>query len=306
MKPPFEKNEIAVVIPTYNRAQSIGRTIESVLAADTPGMEIFVVDDGSTDQTAQVLHRYANRINIITLEGRHGANHARNVGAAASHTPILAFLDSDDTFHPSRPSRLIAYYKANPDVDAVLDSFMVKRRGVERDARQPEGPISGQEFAHLLIAHAIPLTNSALSIRREAFDAVGGYDATLYRHQDRDLLLKLARAHRIVLGTGKDLLKIQSPDSMSRQGPDYVAAVAAIVERHPQFRAPQYHDLLRYLAVRGILKMLIAGRFFSAFEEIRALKNCPTLPRSLVDCFVHYRAGKKVRSNARAAAYGRS
>jgi len=306
MKQSFNKNEIAVVIPTYNRARSVGRTIESVLAAETPGMEIFVVDDGSTDQTAEVLHRYSNRINVITLDGRHGANHARNVGAAASQTPILAFLDSDDTFHPSRPSRLVAYYKANPDVDAVLDSFMVERRGVERHATQPSGPISGEDLTHLLISHALPLTNSAVSVRREAFDAVGGYDPTLYRHQDRDLLLKLAKVHRIVLGTGRDLLKVQSPDSMSRQGPDYVAAVAAIVERHPQFRSPQYRDLLRYLAVRGILKLMIAGRFLEAYDEIRALKNCPALPRSLADCLLHYQAGKKVRSKARAAAYGRA
>jgi glycosyltransferase involved in cell wall biosynthesis len=304
MEPPSKESELAVIIPTYNRANSVGRTVESVLAAAAPTVEIVVVDDGSTDQTPEVLTRYRQHgIKIIRLPHRKGGNHARNIGAAASIAPLLAFLDSDDAFDASRPMRLIEFYRANPGIDVVLDSFVVKRRGIERDAVQPMGCFDRDRLVNLLITHAIPLTNSSISVRRAAFEAVGGYDRTLYRHQDRDFLLRLSATSRIFLGTGKDVLKTQSDDSISRQGPDSVRALAAIVERHPQFRAPQYRDLLRYLAVRGILKMLIAGHFGSAFEEIRFLRNSPALPQSLLDCLLHYHAGKKIRGEARSAAY---
>lgn len=302
MEPPSKKSDIAVIIPTYNRDKSVGRTIESVLAAMVPAVEIVVVDDGSTDQTSNVLNQYQHEIKVIKLAHRHGGNHARNVGAAASRAPILAFLDSDDAFTPSRPGRLIEFYRTNPEIDAVLDSFIVKRRGVESNAIQPKGCFSGDRLANLLITHAIPLTNSAISVRRPAFERIEGYDRTLYRHQDRDFLLRLCAGSKIALGTGLDVLKTQSADSISRQGPDSVGALAAIVERHPEFRAPRYRDLLRYLSVRGILKMMAAGDVIDAYKEILVLKNSGVLPQSLWECLLHYRTGRKARASARATA----
>lgn len=299
------QSELAVIIPTYNRAVPVSTAIESVLAADSSRVEIIVVDDGSTDNTTQVLAGYGDRIRTVLLDRRQGGNHARNVGASASRAPVLAFLDSDDAFHASRPSRLIDFYKANPAVDASLDSFVVKRRGKQRDAIQPEGSFSPAQFTHLVISHAVPLTNSTISVRREAFEAIGGYDETLRRHQDRDFLLRLLKTHQVAFGSSKDVLKTQSPDSISREGPDSVSALAAIVQRHPEFQAREYSDLLHYLAARGILKMMIAGDFAAAYAEITFLRNCPVLPQSLTDCLLRYRAGKKARRNARAAAYSR-
>ncbi|RTL53967.1 MAG: glycosyltransferase family 2 protein [Bradyrhizobiaceae bacterium] len=304
MEPPSGKSELAVIIPTFNRAQSVGKTIDSVLSASLSAVEIVVVDDGSTDRTPDVLGAYDGKsIKVIKLPKREGGNHARNVGAAASSAPILAFLDSDDTFDASRPARLIEFYRAHPEIDAVLDSFVVERRGKRRDAIQPSGSFDQGRLTDLLITHAIPLTNSTVSVRRKAFDAIGGYDVTLHRHQDRDFLLRLSAGSKIYLGSGKDVLKVQSADSISRQGPDSVGALAAVVARHPEFRAPCYHDLLGYLAVRGILKLLIAGHLADAYGEIRALQDSDVLGRSFWDCLLHYRSGRNVRAAARAAAF---
>jgi len=306
-RPPSEAYELAVIIPTYNRAGSLERTIDSVLAAALPTVEITVVDDGSTDDTSSMLTRYEQeKIKIIRLPRREGGNHARNVGVTATSAPLLAFLDSDDAFNASRPARLIEFYHTNPEIDAVLDSFIVKRRGKERDAVQPVGCFDHNRLVSLLVTHAIPLTNSTISVRRAAFDAIGGYDRSLKRQQDRDFLLRLSANSRIYLGSGKDVLKTQSDDSISRQGPDSVSALAAIVARHPEFQAPEYHDLLRYLAVRGILKSFIAGDVINAYREIRALNNNDVLPRSFWECLRLYRRGKKVRTDARAAIYAES
>lgn len=302
-----KQSELAVIIPTYNRANSVGRTIESVLAAALPTVEIVVVDDGSTDRTPEVLAQYCQQgVKIIRLAHREGGNHARNVGAAASDAQLLAFLDSDDIFDASRPMRLIEFYRTNPEIDAVLDSFVVSCRGAESDALQPRGCFDHDKLVGLLITHAIPLTNSSVSVRRNAFDSIGGFDRTLNRQQDRDFLLRLSAKAKIFLGSAKDVLKTQSTDSISRQGLDSISALAAIVERHPQFLAPQYRDLLKYLAVRGILKSLGAGDVVNVWREISSLSKSKTLPRSFWECLLHYRSGKKIRSDARRVVYSKS
>jgi glycosyltransferase involved in cell wall biosynthesis len=174
---------IAVVIPTHNRADCIMRAVDSVLTSGCEGLEVIVVDDGSTDATPEIQAQCRDRrFTAIRLPERAGANHARNVGAAASRAPILAFLDSDDVFEPGRPERLVRLFADEPDIDAALDGFWVvtdRERGL---ARLPHTTMTGPALAHLLITHAIGLTNSAVTVRREAFDAIGGFDRDLYRH----------------------------------------------------------------------------------------------------------------------------
>jgi len=92
---------VSAIIPTYNRAPHIERAVRSALAAIAPGDEIIVVDDGSRDQTEQVLKPYRHLIRYIRTENR-GAGAARNRGVAEARNPLVAFLDSDDEWLPWR------------------------------------------------------------------------------------------------------------------------------------------------------------------------------------------------------------
>ncbi len=92
---------ISVVIPTYNRSGLIRRTVHSALAAVGPGDEIIVIDDGSTDNSEEVLRPYFDRIRYIRSENR-GAGAARNLGVAVAQQPLVAFLDSDDEWLPDK------------------------------------------------------------------------------------------------------------------------------------------------------------------------------------------------------------
>jgi hypothetical protein len=106
---------VSAIIPTYNRARSIERAVRSALAATAPGDEIVVVDDGSRDETEQVLKPYRHWIRYVRTENR-GAGAARNRGVAEARNPLIAFLDSDDEWLPWRIELARRFLEARPDV----------------------------------------------------------------------------------------------------------------------------------------------------------------------------------------------
>lgn len=106
--------EIAIVIPAHNRARVLPRALASVLGG-ADDVEVVVVDDASSDDTATVLTGLADRrLRHERLERRRNGNVARNRGIAATRAPIVAFLDSDDEFLAGRAARLVSYFADNP------------------------------------------------------------------------------------------------------------------------------------------------------------------------------------------------
>jgi glycosyltransferase involved in cell wall biosynthesis len=106
---------VSVVIPTYNRANLIVRSLRSVLVAIVPGDEVIVVDDGSTDDTRQILEPYRDRIRYLLAPHR-GVGAARNCGVAEARNPLVAFNDSDDEWFPDKLALQRAFMQARPDV----------------------------------------------------------------------------------------------------------------------------------------------------------------------------------------------
>ena len=91
----------SVIIPAYNSAGTVGRAIESVLAQTFPVLELIVVDDGSTDETARIVARFGNRL-TYRYQTNAGVSAARNSGASIARSDWLAFLDADDWYYPER------------------------------------------------------------------------------------------------------------------------------------------------------------------------------------------------------------
>ena len=116
---------VSVVIPTYNRAPLVARAIDSALAAIEPGDEIIVVDDGSTDETPQILARYGDPVRSLRVRNR-GAGSARNVGIREARNPLVAFLDSDDEWMPDHLVLHRRVMQAHPDVMCSFSDFAVR------------------------------------------------------------------------------------------------------------------------------------------------------------------------------------
>ncbi|TIU68195.1 MAG: glycosyltransferase family 2 protein [Mesorhizobium sp.] len=254
---------IAVVIPARNRRGSLPRTLESVLSDPRRDIELVVVDDASDDGTEAYLASLADpRLAWRRLLVRSGANRARNEGAALTSAPLIAFLDSDDAFCPGRIERLIAFFDANPDIACTIDGFS----DVADRLRQ------------LLLCHCVPLTNSTVTVRRSAFVSIGGYDVGLYRHQDREFLVRLGKQHRIAFGKAADVLKYREANSMSRTHAGYIVGLDDFVARCPDYRTNDYAAILCYLTLRGVLKAVAQGSLGVALAEIKAWRRANNLP----------------------------
>lgn len=273
---------LAVVVPARNRRESLPRTLASVLGSLRMDIELVVIDDGSADG----IDSYLASLDDVRLKWRRvpvpaGANKARNEGAALSTAPLIAFLDSDDAFRPGRLDRLISFFDENPDIDCSIDGFSDISDSGERVHLLPRMTPDSEKLRQLLLCHCIPLTNSTVTVRRTAFDAIGGYDPDLRRHQDRELLLRLARRHRIAFGTATDVLKYRSTNSISRNHAGYIKGLDDFVGRCPDYLSIGYRSILSYLTVRGTLKAVAQGHFGVALAELKAWRQANHLPGGL-------------------------
>lgn len=182
---------ISVIIPTYNGARYIRQAIDSVLAQSYSDYEIIVVDDGSTDNTAEILWPYGDRITYL-YQSNQKLPTARNNGITASKGKYLAFLDSDDLFLPDKLEVQARYLDERPDVGLVASGWQyIDDDGwiLSTSEPQEDRPITLETilFGGLAPVHAVLL-------RREWFGRVGGFDPQFAYCEDMDLWYRLALA----------------------------------------------------------------------------------------------------------------
>jgi glycosyltransferase involved in cell wall biosynthesis len=116
-----ERPLVTIITPTYNRAGTLGRALDSVLAQDYPNWDLVVVDDGSTDDTAEVLAAYHDsRIRVVEHDRNRGVAAAKNTGLDNIRGEFYSTLDSDDELRPNALSRLLAVFAEHPEVDQVI------------------------------------------------------------------------------------------------------------------------------------------------------------------------------------------
>ena len=180
---------ITLVIPAFNRAGLIGDTLDSALNQTEPFFEIIVVDDGSTDQTAQVLDRYGDRIRRMHVPNG-GVQRARNLGVAAATGQYVALCDSDDLLEPFYVATMRSWLVKHAACDSIYSNFVTfDEDGIIADkfAGAPatffDGAARTGQFYHAipdLYARTLqyqPLFSSGNLIRRSLYEQLGGYDA---------------------------------------------------------------------------------------------------------------------------------
>ena len=176
---------VSIVIPCYNYARYLAEAIESALAQTWPADEIVVVDDGSTDDSLEVAHRFDHELAIrIIAQANQGAISTFNNGIQASTGAFFVKLDADDRLHPRYLASTLPPLVAKPDAGFAYTGY---RWFGARDVEFPAEP-----FKLNALALRPSIVSSAL-IRRAAFDAVGGYSQAMSSaYEDWDLFLSLA------------------------------------------------------------------------------------------------------------------
>ena len=187
---------VSVIIPTYNRWPMLGEAVDSVLAQTAAGHELIVVDDGSTDETPLRLRDYGARLTVLT-QSRRGVAAARNAGVRHASGRYLAFLDSDDLWHPSKLERQLDFMEGNPRAEICQTDEIWIRNGVRVNPRHKHRKPSGDIFrASLELCLVSP---SAVMMRRELFERAGGFDESLPVCEDYDLWLRISKDTQIPL-----------------------------------------------------------------------------------------------------------
>ncbi len=188
MKANRRKPLVSVIIPTYNRGWILAEAIDSVLAQDYKDYELIVVDDGSTDNTREILDIYGQDI-IILRQANTGVSAARNRGIAKAGGQLVAFLDSDDLWLPRKLSRQVGFLNLNPDAVINHTEEIWIRNGVRVNPkdrhRKPSGMIFERSLGLCLVSP------SAVMIKKALFDAVGVFDESLPACEDYDLWLRI-------------------------------------------------------------------------------------------------------------------
>jgi glycosyltransferase involved in cell wall biosynthesis len=181
-------SRVSVIIPTHNRRALVCEAIASALAQRDVALEVIVIDDGSTDDTAAVLAAFGGRIRYRP-QAPSGVAAARNAGAWLATGEWLAFLDSDDLWHPDKLARQLAYHAQHPALRASQTGEIWIRNGVRvnpcRHHRKPDGDIFASSVARCVVSP------SAVLLRRELFVALGGFDEGLAVCEDYELWLRL-------------------------------------------------------------------------------------------------------------------
>lgn len=227
---------VSIIMPTYNRAYIIQRSIDSVLEQTYQDWELIIVDDGSKDDTETVVKKNKDkRIRYIKYSPNRGANHARNVGLEAAKGEYLTFLDSDAVYVP---------HKLEVQMDAAqqngCDIVWGRARFTWMDGRDGIFPNDAADILdndELLIPMSLKeglINTSTLFFKRQCYEICGGFDENLRKFQDWDFWWKLLLAQKFKIQFLDDVLAVNymQDDSISSDSTLLIKGVCALVKKH--------------------------------------------------------------------------
>jgi len=265
-------SKVSVIIPTYNRGDKLQRAIDSVLNQTYTNLEIIVIDDGSTDNTPEIVQKYDdNQIKYIYCCENRGANHARNIGVRNSNGKYISFLDSDDVLRKKYHEITInALENSNSDCVGAFVSYNVYNNGFEGTHNIKKEVVKQDDLAHKNIIGGFSCT----VFKSDIFDKIGGLDENLDASQDYDFYLRVLKDHKMI-GIDKVLLDhyIQS-DSISKNIQAKSSANNLILQKHDSVISNKRKS--SQLFTEGILHGLNGNMSVSKRKLWSAIKIRPT------------------------------
>lgn len=219
-------SSVTVIIPAYNCATYVAEAIDSVLAQDYETRELIVVNDGSTDDTLEVLRSYGNQIRVLDQKNG-GPAAARNAGLSAARGDYIAFLDGDDVWIQGKLAAQVRHLDANPDVGTVFTNWHIWHRDADGSFRRPaeiesqqvsdeiDADNSGWLYNRLLFD--CWLLTSTVMMRRSMVTSIGDFDLSLWNGEDYDYWIRASRLGKITKLASVGALYRILPQSVSRR-----------------------------------------------------------------------------------------
>lgn len=246
--------QVSVIIPAFNAANTIIRALDSVRQQNVAALEIIVIDDGSADQTVEMVRRNigsGDDITILQMDKNSGVSAARNAGIRIARGKYLAFLDADDVWLPAKLRLQMARMEQDPSITLVsCNSRLMAEDGTHlKEGHLNRPPVEGVDaWKTLLVYNFIP-TPTVLT-RTELVKALGGFDVTLAVGEDLDLWIKLGIQGRIAILPDILIHYYDLAGSLMKRHSDHTATIVLpMLERHI---AAQHQQLSRK-EIRAIL-----------------------------------------------------
>jgi glycosyltransferase involved in cell wall biosynthesis len=222
----------SIVVPAFNVESTVRAAVESALRQSYGDLEVIVVDDGSTDRTAELVEALTDpRVRLVRQANR-GLSGARNAGVRHARGDLVAFLDADDLLMPDYLGRMAAALEQDPPADVAFCDAWVFETGTGRvrrttvfDRHRPPGPLP-RDPADLLLVHLRRnFFHAATVVRRQALESTGGFREDLTSLEDYELWLRLeASGHRAV--------EVAEPLALVRRSPTQMSADTARMARN--------------------------------------------------------------------------
>ncbi len=259
---------VSVVIPTYNSAELVVEAVRSVLAQTRPAAEVLVVDDGSTDDTADQLAAFGPPVRVIRKENG-GVSSARNRGVAEASGERIAFLDADDVWHPRKLETQLGVLEAHPDL-GLLGTRTFDWPGPVPDPPAAP-PLARVPFDRLIVRNAF--CTSTVVVRTAVLRAAGEFDTSLQGPEDYDLWLRIAAAAAVAnLDARLTGYRHATPNSLSKNAERMERDTLRILAKQEGAGAFWGKDLLRRRAF-GNTTLTAAYMYHDAGRHGTALKR---------------------------------
>ncbi len=276
---------VSVIIPAYNYAAYLPKAINSVLQQTFTRYEILVVDDGSTDNTAEVVAKFGDRVRYIHQKNA-GLPSARNTGIRQARGEFVGLLDADDEWTPEfLQEAMVTFSRLTPDFAVVAArAICVDAQGNNLNLKRLDPEVDLELNCRELIFRTRYYPSGVVT-RRAAIEASGYFDPTLRSSEDRDMWIRVGANYRVFL-QGKRLVLIRKHGSnMSKHATRMQENIGKVLEKARQSGVVPKSDVLFWLRVRSFYCYQTAWMFF---EEGRRWTAIGDLLKSILcwPCFL--------------------
>jgi glycosyltransferase involved in cell wall biosynthesis len=193
--------KVSIFIPAYNAERFIAQTIESVLAQTYPEYELIIINDNSTDNTAQVLQQYQHHPKVKIFRNQHnkGVSPTSNIGIKLAQGDLIIKLDADDFYEPEYLATVVEFFEAHQDVGLVFSGVNLLHSDGRREPEMKflnSGVWSREEFLPTLLELCI-LRAPTICVRRCCYEKLGGFIEEMSAHADWEMWVRIAANYRV-------------------------------------------------------------------------------------------------------------
>lgn len=243
---------VSIIIPTYNRAYLIERSIKSVLDQTYKDFEVIIVDDASTDNTEEIIRLFENnKIKYVKNETNKGANAARNTGLQLSKGKYVAFQDSDDEWLPTKLEKQInILIHSDPKIGVVYTGYYRIKNNV-REYIPSSSIVQKEGDLHSVLLKKNFIGMPTVVIKKECFEKVGMFDERLPRLQDWEMWIRISKHYEFKFIDTPLVLAHYQQDSITNNQNAVKEALKIIVEKHFDQFCKEKEILSSYYYLKG-------------------------------------------------------